>query len=99
LRRLQIELSQTIDLNDMVREESTARLPLATVSINVDDHALMRLFHKPTDEKRMVVILPDDRYDDWLNASAERSHSFLRHCPAHALQATPASAAHAARSD
>jgi len=68
------------------------------LTINAEDHALMRLFHKPTDEKRMVVILPDDRYDDWLDASTGNSHSFLRPYPAQALQATPASVAPAARS-
>jgi hypothetical protein len=34
------------------------------LTINADDHALMRNFHKPQDEKRMIVILPPDRYDD-----------------------------------
>jgi putative SOS response-associated peptidase YedK len=65
---------------------------------NAEDHPLMRQFHKPTDEKRMVVILPDDRYDDWLNASPEHSHSLLRQYPAPALQAMPAFAAPAERS-
>ena len=68
------------------------------LTINAEDHALMRQFHKPTDEKRTVVILPDARYDDWLNASPEHSHSFLRHYPAQALKAMPASAVPAARS-
>ncbi len=29
----------------------------------------MRNFHKLQDEKRMIVILPPWRYDDWLQAS------------------------------
>jgi len=62
------------------------------LTINAEDHALMRLFHKPTDEKRMVVILPEDRHDDWLDATPEHSHAFLRHYPAQALQAIPTSA-------
>lgn len=37
------------------------------LTINADTHALMNQFHKPADEKRMVVILEPDRYDDWLN--------------------------------
>lgn len=32
------------------------------LTINADDHPLMNQFHKPQDEKRMVVILPEDRY-------------------------------------
>lgn len=57
------------------------------LTVNADDHPLMRMFHKPTDEKRMVVILPTDRYQDWLQASAERSVEFIRPFPADALHA------------
>ena len=37
----------------------------------------MRQFHKPTDEKRMVVILPESRYKDWLKAKAGGEGVFL----------------------
>ena len=36
------------------------------LTINADFHPLMNQFHKPTDEKRMVAILPPDRYQDWI---------------------------------
>jgi putative SOS response-associated peptidase YedK len=52
------------------------------LTINAEDHPLMRLFHKPGDEKRMVVILPVDRYDDWLQARPEQSQPFMRPFPA-----------------
>jgi putative SOS response-associated peptidase YedK len=35
-------------------------------------------FHKPVDEKRMVVILPPDSYDAWLKAKPEQSMDFMR---------------------
>jgi putative SOS response-associated peptidase YedK len=57
------------------------------LTVNADEHPLMRLFHKPTDEKRMVVILPTDRYEDWLEAPAEHSTEFLRPYEADGLQA------------
>lgn len=63
------------------------------LTINAQDHPLMRLFHKPADEKRMVVILPEDRYDSWLNATPDNSRTFMRQYPAQSLQAIPASAA------
>jgi putative SOS response-associated peptidase YedK len=44
----------------------------------------MRNFHKPQDEKRSVVILPPERYDDWLQASAADSGAFLQAWPANA---------------
>jgi putative SOS response-associated peptidase YedK len=37
------------------------------LTINADTHPLMNHFHKPTDEKRMVVILPPQRYREWLD--------------------------------
>lgn len=52
------------------------------LTINADTHPLMNQFHKPTDEKRMIVILPPERYDDWLRASARDSGDFLRAWPA-----------------
>lgn len=56
-----------------------------TSSINADDHPLMRMFHKPVDEKRMVVILPPERYQDWLRSAPEQSKNFLVAYPADAL--------------
>jgi putative SOS response-associated peptidase YedK len=59
------------------------------LTINADDHALMRNFHKPQDEKRMIVILPSTRYDDWLQASANESKDFMKAWPEDGLQAYP----------
>ena len=58
------------------------------LTINAEDHPLMRQFHKPVDEKRMVVVLSPERYQDWLDAPAERSMAFMQMCPADSLQAT-----------
>jgi putative SOS response-associated peptidase YedK len=56
------------------------------LTINTDGHDLMTRFHKPTDEKRMVVVLPRDRYADWLCAAPTESMSFMRQFPAEQLQ-------------
>ena len=37
------------------------------LTINADAHPLMNRFHKPTDEKRMVAVLPQQHYDAWLD--------------------------------
>jgi len=55
------------------------------LTINADEHPFMRMFHKPQDEKRSVVILPPERYDDWLQARAGESAEFLRLWPAEQL--------------
>lgn len=57
------------------------------LTINADQHPLMCQFHKPVDEKRMVVILPQDSYDYWLEATPENSMEFMRPFPADQLQA------------
>lgn len=54
----------------------------AMLTVNGDDHPLMRQFHKPGDEKRMVVILEESDYDAWLSAPAARSMEFLVQYPA-----------------
>ena len=65
------------------------------LTINADQHPLMRLLHKPTDEKRMVVILPADRYQDWLEAPIEGSMAFMQPFPAELLEASAAPRSHA----
>lgn len=57
------------------------------LTINADDHPFMRQYHKPDDEKRMIVILNEDAYDAWLQASATESRDFLRQFPPDSLVA------------
>jgi putative SOS response-associated peptidase YedK len=59
------------------------------LTINATDHPLMNQFHRPEDEKRMVVILPDDRYGAWLEAKPGESMDFMQAFPAEAMRATP----------
>jgi putative SOS response-associated peptidase YedK len=56
------------------------------LTINADRHELMCQFHKPVDEKRMVVILPPDSYDHWLRAKPEQSLNFMRQYPSDRLK-------------
>ncbi|MYM65420.1 DUF159 family protein [Pseudoduganella sp. FT55W] len=58
------------------------------LTINADEHPLMRRFHKPGDEKRALVIVPQAEWDDWLACTApEFARSFLRHYPAESMRA------------
>ena len=59
------------------------------LTVNATDHELMRNFHRPGDEKRMVVILPGGSCDDWLTASPAQSTEFLRTYPGENLVAEP----------
>lgn len=48
------------------------------LTVNADDHPFMRNYHKATDEKRMVVLLPEDSYDAWLTAKPSQAMDFMR---------------------
>jgi len=61
------------------------------LTINADDHPLMKRFHKPGEEKRSLVIVPNTEFDDWLSCSdPERARTFLRPYPAELMRGTPA---------
>ena len=60
------------------------------LTINAEHHTLMQQFHKPADEKRMVVILPPERYRPWLDALPSHAMDFLQPLTAELLVATPA---------
>ncbi|MCF5725099.1 SOS response-associated peptidase [Pseudomonas syringae] len=55
------------------------------LTVNASNNELMRNFHRPEDEKRMVVILPKGLYADWLRAPAAESMGFMRQYPADRL--------------
>jgi len=56
------------------------------LTINAQSHPLMNQFHKPADEKRMVAILPPERYQEWLDAKCPVA-DFMVPFDAEALQA------------
>lgn len=41
------------------------------LTINADEHPLMRRFHKSGDEKRSVVVVPLERWQHWLHADEQ----------------------------
>ena len=58
------------------------------LTINASAHPLMQNFHKPADEKCMVVILPPERYQAWLMARTLDSMDFMTSFAANRLQAS-----------
>lgn len=62
-------------------------LSFSMLTINADQHPLMQRFHKPDDEKRMLVIVPPDQYQLWLDADLEQAQAMLQPWPASQLQA------------
>jgi putative SOS response-associated peptidase YedK len=63
-------------------------LSFTMLTLNADDHPLMRRFHKPGDEKRSVVIVRPSSYEDWLSCrSTDEARSFLQLYPADEMHA------------
>ena len=57
------------------------------LTINADAHPLMQQFHKPGEEKRMVVVLAPQLYQAWLAAPPDAAADFLQAWPAERLLA------------
>lgn len=61
------------------------------LTINADEHPLMRRFHKHGDEKRTLVIIPAAEYDEWLECrDTERARAYLSLYPPELMVAAPA---------
>jgi putative SOS response-associated peptidase YedK len=48
------------------------------LTVNADGHPVMQRFHKPEDEKRIVVILDPSEYDEWLTCPLPQAPKFFR---------------------
>ncbi len=67
------------------------RLSFTQITVNADEHPLMRRFHKPGEEKRSLVIIPRDQAEDWLEVgNPEIARAYLQLYPAELMAATPA---------
>lgn len=64
-------------------------LSFSMLTINADGHPLMQRFHKPDDEKRMVMILDPEQYQGWLDGSLVSEEDVYRQYPNELLVAQP----------
>lgn len=60
------------------------------LTVNADDHPIMKRMHRPGDEKRMPVILHGQDHDGWLNATTEEAFRMCQTYPAELMQAEAA---------
>ncbi len=53
------------------------------LTVNADEHPIMRQFHKPGDEKRTPVVMAPHLYDQWLSANTAQALELmvLAHMP------------------
>jgi len=50
---------------------------MSLLTINADHHPFMKQFHKPNDEKRSIIVIPEDNRMDWLNCDASEANQFF----------------------
>lgn len=63
---------------------------MSMITVNADGHPLMARMHKPADEKRSVVILRRDDWEEWLTTSnIEAARAMLQLYPADEMVAEP----------
>lgn len=59
------------------------------LTINADNDPVFWRFHEPGDEKRSVVIQPDDAWGDWLSCKSDKDARALLTDREAALKGTP----------
>jgi len=62
-------------------------LSFSMLTINADAHPLMNQFHKPGEEKRMLVMLEPHQYQGWLEGALVNDEQVYRPYPAERLVA------------
>jgi putative SOS response-associated peptidase YedK len=70
--------------------DGQASFSFTQLTVNADAHPLQKHMHRVGDEKRSLVIVPAEDYDDWLACrNPEAARSFLRLFPAELMEARP----------
>lgn len=62
--------------DDAVIKDSKVR-SFSMLTINADNHPFMKQFHAPNDEKRSIIVIPEQYRNDWLNVDSENAHEYF----------------------
>ena len=60
------------------------------LTLNADEHPVLKRLHKPDDEKRSLYIVSPNEYDVWLSATPEEARAMLMLMPAERFLIGPA---------
>lgn len=60
------------------KESGEVLMSFSMLTVNADDHPLMKRFHKPDDEKRSVVVIQSHEFKKWLTANHEDAFRLLK---------------------
>ncbi len=64
--------------DEVTHPDGRKMFTMAMLTVNADDHEFMRQFHKPGEEKRMVVILDPEDYAEWLTCPVTEADKFIK---------------------
>jgi len=56
-------------------------MSFSMITINANGHPVMQQFHKPNHEKRSIVVLQDNQYQQWLHANQSEAQALLSLAP------------------
>ena len=62
---------------ELVEQDGQLIRSMTMLTINADQHPLMRQFHAPTDEKRAIAVIPPELHTSWLNADHATAKELL----------------------
>jgi putative SOS response-associated peptidase YedK len=65
-------------------------ISLSLLTVNADQHEVMKRFHRREDEKRSVVILHENQFDNWLGANISTARDFLHTADPNVFLTSPA---------
>lgn len=74
--------------------DGTEYRSMSMLTINSDSHPFMNQFHAPEDEKRSIIVIPQERRNDWLNCSHDQAQDFFFEMPVDEFTAAPKSEMH-----
>lgn len=60
------------------------------LTINADGHEVMKHFHKQEDEKRSIVVLKENEYQEWLHANHDQARKLFKLASPGFLESGPA---------
>ncbi len=73
---------------------------MSMITVSGEGHPIFSRMHKPEDEKRAVVILRPEDWEEWLTTSnAEAARAMLRLYPANDMSAEPQAYANTNKGD
>ncbi|WP_048989334.1 SOS response-associated peptidase family protein [Burkholderia cenocepacia] len=73
-------------------QDGRSLIGMSMLTVNADGHPLMSRMHKPNDEKRSVVILRPEDYDEWLHTTNVEAARAMLQLSADEMTAEPAAA-------